>query len=64
MIHDSRSLRFLIDRLGGDRVVLGSDYPFDMGCEAPVEAVRELGLAPAQERAIVGGTLARLLGVR
>jgi aminocarboxymuconate-semialdehyde decarboxylase len=63
LIHDGTSLRFLIERLGGDHVVLGCDYPFDMGCDAPAEAVRELGLPPATERAIVGGTLARLLSV-
>jgi aminocarboxymuconate-semialdehyde decarboxylase len=63
LIHDGRSLRFLIERFGGDHVVLGSDYPFDMGCEAPVAAVRELKLTPATERAIAGGTLARLLNV-
>jgi len=59
----ARSLRFLTERFGGDHVVLGSDYPFDMGCEAPVAAVRELNLPPATDRAITGGTLARLLNV-
>ena len=63
LIHDGRALRFLIDRFGADHVVLGSDYPFDMGCESPVAAVREIGLPPEQERAIVGGTLARVLGI-
>jgi aminocarboxymuconate-semialdehyde decarboxylase len=63
LIHDGRSLRFLVDRLGADHVVLGSDYPFDMGCEGPVDAVGEIGLAADAERAIVGGTLARLLKV-
>lgn len=61
LIHDGRSLRFLLDRLGSDHVVLGSDYPFDMGCDGPVDAVRELGLPSDTERAVLGGTLARLL---
>lgn len=63
LIHDGRSLRFLIDRFGGDHVVLGCDYPFDMGCDRPADAVRELRLSPVTERSILGGTLARLLGV-
>jgi len=63
LIHDGRSLRYLTERLGPDHVVLGSDYPFDMGCEAPVDAVRELALPADHERAILGGTLARLLRV-
>jgi hypothetical protein len=44
-------------------VVLGCDYPFDMGCDRPADAVRELALPPDRERAVLGGTLARLLGV-
>jgi aminocarboxymuconate-semialdehyde decarboxylase len=63
LIHDARSLRFLIDRLGADHVVIGSDYPFDMGCESPVDAIRDLGLDSETERKIVGRTLARLLNV-
>jgi aminocarboxymuconate-semialdehyde decarboxylase len=62
LIHDDRSLRFLIERLGADHVVIGSDYPFDMGSERPVDAVRDLNLPADQTRAILGGTLARLLG--
>ena len=30
-----------------DRVVLGSDYPFDMGADDPVRAVESAELAPA-----------------
>ena len=61
--HDARSLRFLIDRVGADHVVLGTDHPFDMGSDTPVDAVVALGLAAGEERAILGGTLARLLKV-
>jgi aminocarboxymuconate-semialdehyde decarboxylase len=59
--HDARALQFLIDRLGADHVVLGTDHPFDMGSDTPVDAVAELGLPPEQQQAILGGTLARLL---
>jgi len=41
--------------------LIGSDYPFGMGCDNPVEAVLALGLAPAQQHAVLGGTLSRLL---
>lgn len=61
LTHDTRALRFLIDRFGTDHVVLGTDHPFDMGCDAPVAAVRALGLASRDQDAIVGETLARLL---
>lgn len=38
--HDAASLRFLIERVGPQRVCLGSDYPFDMADMDPVRAVR------------------------
>jgi aminocarboxymuconate-semialdehyde decarboxylase len=61
--HDSRSLRFLIDRVGADHVVLGTDHPFDMGTDTPVEAVEGLRLPASEQTAVLGGTLARLLHV-
>ena len=61
LTHDAGALRFLLDRVGADHVVLGSDYPFDMGHNAPAAAIRALGLSRTQEAAILGGTLERLL---
>jgi aminocarboxymuconate-semialdehyde decarboxylase len=60
--HDPELLRALIDYVGADRVLLGSDYPFDMGDERPAEIVRSLGLPPDDEAAILGGNALRLLG--
>ena len=57
-------LRFLIDRYGADRVVLGSDYPYDMGEPDPVGLVAKTGRLEEQETtAILGDTAARLLGL-
>jgi aminocarboxymuconate-semialdehyde decarboxylase len=59
--HDENVLRELVSLAGPDRVLCGSDYPFDMGVERPAELVRALGLAPSEERAILGGNALRLL---
>jgi aminocarboxymuconate-semialdehyde decarboxylase len=59
--HDARLLRELVDFAGADRVLCGSDYPFDMGLERPAEPVRGLGLAADAEAAILGGNARRLL---
>ena len=60
--HDAGLLRQVIDFAGADRVLCGSDYPFDMGIERPAEPVRALGLSRDKETAILGGNALRLLG--
>ena len=57
------NLRFLVEQFGADRVVIGSDYPFDMGSDDPVAAVGEAELPAAAREQIEGGTAARFLGL-
>jgi aminocarboxymuconate-semialdehyde decarboxylase len=61
LIHSDVALRFLLDRMGDDHVVLGSDYPFHMGDPAPVDAIRRLGLGREREARVLGRNLAKLL---
>src|SRR5215218_408808 len=63
LTHDDQLLRALIDYAGPDRVLLGSDYPFDMGDAQHVDTVRALGLTPEMEAAILAGNAERLLGL-
>jgi aminocarboxymuconate-semialdehyde decarboxylase len=59
--HAPESLRYLIDLVGADRVMLGSDYCFDMGYERPVQVVTALKLSSSDQEKILGGNAARLL---
>ena len=59
--HDETLLRAAIEFAGADRVLLGSDYPFDMGLERPAEPVRALRLSQEDEARILGGNALRLL---
>jgi aminocarboxymuconate-semialdehyde decarboxylase len=61
--HDAELLRALVDFAGAGRVLLGSDYPFDMADPDPVATVRSCGLDPADEAAVMGGNAATLLGL-
>jgi aminocarboxymuconate-semialdehyde decarboxylase len=62
---DTSMLRHLIDRWGSDHVVLGTDYPYDMGEEDPVGLISAVpGLKPADRQAIMGGNAARLLKIK
>jgi aminocarboxymuconate-semialdehyde decarboxylase len=61
LTHDDALLRALIDYVGADHVLLGSDYPFDMGDARHVDTVRTLGLAPEVQAAVLGRNAENLL---
>jgi len=56
IVHDPTLLRQLVAYAGADHVVLGSDYPFDMGVERPADQVRAAELSPEDERRVLGET--------
>ncbi|HWP35522.1 MAG TPA: amidohydrolase family protein [Thermodesulfobacteriota bacterium] len=62
LTHSPANLRFLVQEFGAERVMLGSDYPFDMGDPDPVASVTAASLDGAAHRAILGETAARFLG--
>jgi len=61
--HDVSLLRQLIEFAGSDHVLLGSDYPFDMGDEHPAQIVRSANLGADVEAKILGGNAAQLFGL-
>jgi aminocarboxymuconate-semialdehyde decarboxylase len=61
VLHSPRSLRLLIDLVGPGRVVLGSDYPFEMGDADPVASLAAVpGLTDQERRMVLSGNLTRL----
>jgi aminocarboxymuconate-semialdehyde decarboxylase len=61
---DRTMLKQLIDRYGADHVVLGTDYPYDMGMDHPVDFIGGTsGLSAADKNKIMGGNAARLLKI-
>jgi len=59
------ALRFLIDLAGSDRIVIGSDYPFDMGPFQPVEEIlNNPHLSEAEKQQICGHNAAHLFGLQ
>src|SRR5437773_8261749 len=58
------ALRFLIDQVGADRVVLGSDWPYVSWEPSPVAWVQSLqSLSQEEKDAILWQNLERLLGI-
>ncbi|WP_308016588.1 MULTISPECIES: amidohydrolase family protein [Streptomyces violaceusniger group] len=60
LVYEPAALRRLVDALGTERVLLGSDFPFDMGVPDPAERLRAVGLDVVATAAIAGGTAARI----
>jgi aminocarboxymuconate-semialdehyde decarboxylase len=62
VVHDPQVLAWLVDFAGADRVLLGSDYPFEMGDPDPVATLGAVpGLDDHQRHLILRGNLERLL---
>ena len=53
LTHDPLSLQMLGDRIGWNKVVLGSDFPFDMASLDPVAGVEAVGLSDADRVAVL-----------
>jgi aminocarboxymuconate-semialdehyde decarboxylase len=60
LVQFSPALAYLVQVVGADRVLLGSDHPFWLGDPEPVRIVREAGLASAAQAAILGDNAGRL----
>jgi len=62
--HSDDALNYLISIVGADRVMLGSDYCFDMGYERPVEIVtNHPEIDDAMQAQILGGNARKLIGM-
>jgi aminocarboxymuconate-semialdehyde decarboxylase len=60
IVHAPKALRFLIDVVGLDKVVLGTDYSFPPADMAPLTFLRKAGLSVAETKAIVEGNPRRV----
>ncbi len=60
-VYDPMALRSLLQRVGAERLVLGSDYP--VGEDDPIGFLRQCGVEGDALAAVAGGTAARLLNL-
>jgi aminocarboxymuconate-semialdehyde decarboxylase len=64
LTHSEAALRYLIDTVGVDRVVFGTDWPADMAIDWPVSWVLSLeSLTQEEKEAILWKNLEKLLGI-
>ncbi len=64
LTHSEEALRFLIDNVGIDRVIFGTDWPFDMAIDWPVSWILDMeSLTQDEKEAILYKNIERLLGI-
>ena len=62
LVYSAQALRGLVAIVGPDRVLLGTDFPFDMGVADPLGRLDAAGLTP-HDRALVAGRNAQRLNL-
>jgi aminocarboxymuconate-semialdehyde decarboxylase len=62
LVHGYGNLRRLLDVVGGGRVVLGTDFPADMGQPDPVGWIEGSDLSESERTAVLGSNSRELLG--
>ena len=53
LTHSESALRYLIDSVGADRVVLGTDWPYDMGIDWPESWIMEMTSLTQEEKELI-----------
>jgi aminocarboxymuconate-semialdehyde decarboxylase len=62
ILHAKPQLEFLVGSVGSQRVMLGSDYPYDMGTGECVREVRDLLVPDDEKAAVLNGNALRIFG--
>jgi aminocarboxymuconate-semialdehyde decarboxylase len=56
-------LKFVVEMIGTERLMMGSDMPFPIGDLEPMKIVADAGLTPQQAASINGGLAAKLFRI-
>jgi len=63
IVHSVTALQYLVQVVGADRVVVGTDYPMGMGDFDSVAKVMQLDLSDAQRALVLGGNAKKALNI-
>ena len=64
LVYSTENLRHLIATVGADRLVIGTDFPFNMSKKDAVDHLLSVAdVSPQDQEAMLGSTAAKLLGI-
>jgi aminocarboxymuconate-semialdehyde decarboxylase len=53
LVHDKKTMEYLIDVIGEDKICLGSDYPFPLGEQHPGKLIEKMKLGKKREKKLL-----------
>lgn len=63
VVHDPQALRYLLEVMSVEKVMLGTDYPFPLGEQKPGRLITELGLGQDEQQRLFHETALEWLGL-
>jgi aminocarboxymuconate-semialdehyde decarboxylase len=63
IVFEPDTLDYLVSKVGADKVMLGSDWPFPIGDFEPRKVVEAANLSDADRASVLGGNAARIFGL-
>ncbi|XP_069111330.1 2-amino-3-carboxymuconate-6-semialdehyde decarboxylase-like isoform X2 [Argopecten irradians] len=63
LVHDSEALKLLVNVIGEDKVMLGSDYPFPLGEHHPGKLIEEMKFDDTLKDNLLAGNACEFLGL-
>lgn len=62
-VHDESVMKWLVEYVGSDRIMMGSDYPFPLGEHEPGQLIESLDFAPEEKEMMLSSNALDWLGV-
>lgn len=63
LVHDKKILNYMVELVGEDKIMLGSDYPFPLGEKEPGKLIKDCHFSADIEKHILGENALTWLGV-
>jgi len=63
IVHSAAALQYLIQVVGAERVVIGTDYPMAMGDFAPIQKIKQLNLTDEERSQVLDTNAAKALNL-